>query len=99
WGIPTVDSIRMVREAAPQVTLIASGGLRDGLDVAKAIALGAHLGGLSRPFLKAATSSTAAVVEVAQAMVTELRIAMFCIGAKNLAALRDTPHLVVWENV
>ncbi len=93
WGIPTADSIRMVREAAPDVTLIASGGLRNGLDVAKTIALGAHLGGLSRPFLKAATVSTAAVVEIAQAIVAELRIAMFCIGAKNLAELRDTPHL------
>jgi len=95
WGIPTADSIRMVREAAPEVVLIASGGLRNGLDVAKAIALGAHMAGLSRPFLKAATVSTAAVVEVVQATVAELRIAMFCIGAKNLSELRDTPHLVV----
>ena len=96
WGIPTADSIRMVRETAPEVVLIASGGLRNGLDVAKVIALGAHLGGLSRPFLQAATTSTAAVVEVAQATVAELRIAMFCIGARNLAELRDTPYLIVW---
>jgi len=96
WGIPTADSIRMVREAAPEITLIASGGLQNGLDVAKAIALGAHLGGLSRPFLKAAMISTTAVVEVAQATLVELRIAMFCIGARNLTELRDTPYLVAW---
>lgn len=94
WGISTADSIRMVRAAAPDVLIIASGGLRDGLDVAKALALGAHIGGMTRSLLRAALISTEAVIEVIQATVTELRIAMFCIGAQTPGELRDTPHLV-----
>ena len=61
WGIPTAEAIRNVRGAAPALTVIASGGLRTGLDVAKCMALGASLCGLASPFLKAADQSTEAV--------------------------------------
>jgi len=94
WGIPTAESIQMVRQAAPNLLIIASGGLRDGVDVAKAIGLGARLAGMAAPFLKAAVVSDEAVLEVIQVVLVQLRIAMFCIGARNLDELYATPHLV-----
>ena len=96
WGIPTVDSIRTVRGAGvPEGRkLLASGGVRDGLDVAKALALGADLAGMARPFLKAASMSVETVVELAGVIRDQLRIAMFCVGAASLESLKNTPHLV-----
>ena len=94
WGIPTAESIQMVHQAAPELLIIASGGLRDGVDVAKVIALGARLAGMAAPFLKAAVASDEAVLEVIQVVLAQLRITMFCIGASNLEELHATPHLV-----
>ncbi len=91
WGIPTAEAILNVRRAAPGLPIIASGGLRDGIDVAKCLALGAGLGGLAGPFLKAAAVSVEAVAEVAGELVRELRIAMFAAGAPNLAGLQAVP--------
>jgi isopentenyl-diphosphate Delta-isomerase len=94
WGIPTAASINMAKLGAPGVTLIASGGIRTGLDVAKAVALGADAAGLALPLLKPATESTAAVVAVLQNIIEVLRIALFCTGCADIAALKNTPHLV-----
>jgi isopentenyl-diphosphate delta-isomerase len=91
WGIPTADSIQHVREAAPGLPIIASGGLRDGIDVAKCIALGADLGGMAGPFLKAAADSPDAVRRLIWALTTQLRIAMFASGAADIPALKQTP--------
>lgn len=91
WGIPTADSIQYVRQTAPQLPVLASGGLRDGIDIAKCIALGATLGGMAGPFLKAAADSTEAVLKLEREVSTQLRIAMFCAGAKDLTALAQTP--------
>lgn len=88
WGIPTADAVREARTAAPGATLIASGGIRDGIDVAKAIALGADLAGCAGPMLRAAAAGEAEVAEVVDVFVEELRLAMFCTGASNLADLR-----------
>ncbi len=88
WGTPTADAVRNVREAAPQLPVIASGGLRDGIDVAKCIALGATLGGLAGPFLKAAAQSAEAVVETINELAREIRIALFATGCKNIEALQ-----------
>lgn len=88
WGTPTADAVRNVREAAPQLPVIASGGLRDGIDVAKCIALGATLGGLAGPFLKAAAHSAEAVVETINELAREIRIALFATGCKNIEALQ-----------
>ena len=87
WGIPTPESIRALAEL-PGITLIGSGGVRNGVDAAKAIALGADLVGLAYPFLEAASESAERVVERAERIVRELKIAMFCLGAKDLAALK-----------
>lgn len=94
WGIPTAESILQVRSVAPRVPLIASGGLRSGLDGAKALALGADAFGMATPFLRAADRSAEAVVEVFESIARELRVAMFCAGLPDLRALKGTDRLV-----
>jgi isopentenyl-diphosphate delta-isomerase len=96
WGIPTAESLRMVLDGGVHEggKVFASGGVRNGLDAAKALALGAHLVGLARPFLKAAAISAEAAVDLGGVLRDQLRIAMFGIGARDLAGLRGTPHLV-----
>jgi isopentenyl-diphosphate delta-isomerase len=91
WGIPTAEAIQNVRRAAPQLPVIASGGLRDGIDAAKCIALGAGLGGLASPFLKAAAVSVEATSEAIAELARELRIAMFAAGAGSISQLQTTP--------
>jgi isopentenyl-diphosphate delta-isomerase len=91
WGIPTAESIQMVRRAAPGVTLIASGGIRTGVEAAKAIALGADAVALATPFLPPATVSPEAVGDKIREILEELRTAMFCVGAGNLQELKSVP--------
>jgi isopentenyl-diphosphate delta-isomerase len=93
WGIPTAESLLMARRGAPNLPIIASGGLRDGIDAAKCIALGASAAGIARRFLQAAAISAEAADEAAAETVTELRIAMFAAGAGNIQTLRQTPLL------
>lgn len=93
WGIPTPDSILQVA-SVPGVSVIGSGGLRNGLDVAKALALGAHLAGMAYPFLRPATESAEAVVQAVDRIVRELRVAMFCLGARTIEELRRVP---IWR--
>ncbi len=88
WGLPTPESIRQVRRVEG-LTVIASGGVRNGLDVAKAIALGADLAGLAHPFLAPALESAERVAEKVRRTVRELRICMFCLGVKTIAELRS----------
>ncbi|QXD14490.1 type 2 isopentenyl-diphosphate Delta-isomerase [Rhodocaloribacter litoris] len=90
WGLPTPEAIRQVR-TVPGVTVIGSGGIRSGLDVAKAIALGADLAGIAAPFLQPALENADAVARHAARLVHELKIAMFCTGARTLAELRHAP--------
>jgi isopentenyl-diphosphate delta-isomerase len=91
WGIPTAASIRYVREAVPDLPVFASGGLRDGIDIAKCIALGAELGGMAGPFLKAAARSVEDTRKLVWEVSTQICIAMFASGAANIAALKQTP--------
>lgn len=92
WGIPTADSLRYCREAAPGLPIFASGGIKDGIEAAKCVALGASLVGLAGEFLRAADRDGATgVVELAATITDELRVAMFCAGAGNIAALGQTP--------
>jgi isopentenyl-diphosphate delta-isomerase len=88
WGLPTAQCVQEVRAIAPEIPLIASGGLRHGVDVAKAIALGADLGGLAFPFLQAAAQSEAAVADLAEALIAELTTVLLCTGVCNLSQLR-----------
>lgn len=88
WGIPTAEAVREIRRELPDVPLIASGGLRGGLDIAKCIALGADLGGMAGPFLRAAAESAEAVVELIDHTSRVLRVCMFATGSRDLDALR-----------
>jgi isopentenyl-diphosphate Delta-isomerase len=90
WGISTTDCIASIRTVAPSAPLIASGGLRNGLDIAKAIALGADVAGLALPFLQAADTSVAAVRELTQILMAEVQTVLFCTGNANLAALQQS---------
>jgi isopentenyl-diphosphate delta-isomerase len=89
WGIPTEEALVAVRNALPEVPLVASGGIRSGLDVAKAIALGADLAAFGQPLLAAALASADKVEEFIHSIIYELKVAMLCVGAGNLAALRQ----------
>jgi isopentenyl-diphosphate Delta-isomerase len=90
WGLPTSECIREVRAALPHVPLIGSGGIRSGLDMAKALALGADIVGTAKPALLEAVNERGAeaVAEGLSAYLRELRIAMFCAGCGDLRALR-----------
>lgn len=90
WGIPTAESLRMARRGAPGIPLVASGGIRDGIEMAKAIALGANACGVARPFLRAANDSVSAVVDLVEVLVDQLRTAMFTSGAGDIEALQRT---------
>ena len=90
WGIPTSRSILNVRNASATVPLIACGGLRNGLDLAKALALGADIGAMARPFLLKAHESEEALDNFIADTLTELRICMFGAGAGNLSTLKGT---------
>ena len=90
WGIPTAECIVSTRAAAPDVPLIASGGLQNGLDAAKALALGADIAGLARPFLQAAAESESAAGVLAEVLIAEIATVMFCTGCGNLDELKHS---------
>ncbi len=91
WGIPTAYSIHYCRQAAPSLPIIASGGIRNGIDVAKCIALGATIVGFAGAFLRTAVSDgVSGVIEMANTVTSELRIAMFAAAAADHAALSQT---------
>jgi isopentenyl-diphosphate delta-isomerase len=93
WGIPTAQALINVRAAAPGLTTFASGGVRDGIDIAKSIALGASLGGMAGPFLKAADDSLEATIATIQLIRRQIQIAMFASGAVDIAILKQTELL------
>ena len=93
WGIPT--AVSTVEASSVHDCVIASGGVRSGLDIAKAIALGARAGGLAKPFLAPAGQGTDAVVDLIETLALELRTAMFVTGSDSIDALRETEYVVL----
>jgi isopentenyl-diphosphate delta-isomerase len=95
WGIPTARSLQMVKKSAPELLVFASGGLRDGLDVARSIALGATLGGLASPFLKAATISSEETIHTIEEIQREIQICLFACGIHDLPAFRGNSSILM----
>jgi isopentenyl-diphosphate delta-isomerase len=87
WGIPTADSIMNVKKIAPKLTIFASGGLKDGLDIAKCLALGASLGGMASQFLKAAAESMEKTIQLIKLTQRQIQVGLFGIGASDLTEL------------
>lgn len=94
WGLPTADTIRLAREVAPRGTLIASGGIRSGVDVAMAIALGADLAASAGSMLRAADEGEETLDAAVDEITDTLRIAMFCAGARDVGGLFRDASLV-----
>jgi len=90
WGIPTADSILNVQKAVPDMTIFASGGLKDGLDIAKCIALGATMGGMAGQFLKSAAISTEKTVDMMNLTKRQIAVTMFACGAASIEDLQNT---------
>jgi isopentenyl-diphosphate delta-isomerase len=88
WGIPTAQALVEVRHTLPDLPLVASGGIRTGMDAAKALALGADVVAVARPLLRPAIESADAATDWLQRFVDELRICLHGCGAANLTALR-----------
>jgi isopentenyl-diphosphate delta-isomerase len=94
WGIPTPIALVEAREGAPGLPLLATGGVRSGLDAARAIALGATLVGMGAPFLRAASAGEEPLRAFLDQFLAELRVAMQLSGARRVSDLRQAPALV-----
>lgn len=94
WGIPTARSLQMVMKSAPELMIFASGGLKDGLDVARCIALGATLGGLTSPFLRAATISAEETILSIEEIQREMQICLFACGIQDMATFRGNTTIL-----
>lgn len=94
WGIPTPIAVVESTQGAPGLPIIATGGVRSGLDAARALALGATLVGVGFPFLKAASEGLDAVRAFLDTFLAELAVAMQLAGAADITALRSVPVVV-----
>ncbi|HEX6377498.1 MAG TPA: type 2 isopentenyl-diphosphate Delta-isomerase [Nitrososphaeraceae archaeon] len=96
WGIPTAVSLIEVSKSV-KIPVIASGGIRNGLEVAKCIALGANMCGMAFPFLRHASKSLESLYEFTNRTLIELRSAMFLVGSKNINQLGKSRFIVTGE--
>ncbi|HSM24353.1 MAG TPA: type 2 isopentenyl-diphosphate Delta-isomerase [Anaerolineaceae bacterium] len=86
WGIPTADALAAVRNENLDLPIFASGGLKDGMDLAKSLALGANLAGMAGVFLKAAVDSLDHLLNTIHVFERIIRISMFVTGSKDLSS-------------
>lgn len=93
WGIPTARAVADVRRSCPDTLLIASGGIRNGLECAKSMRLGADMVGIAAGILQSAVADAEALVHQLEIIIQQLRIACFCTGSVDLAQLRRAPLL------
>jgi len=94
WGIPTAASIIEVSSAV-SIEVIGSGGIRSGIDIAKALSIGADMAGMAHPLLRPATESVESVAKVLRRLRSELRMAMFLTGCKDVGELKNSPHVIL----
>lgn len=94
WGLPTADCILQVRQISKRIPLIASGGIRNGLEAAKCLALGADLVGFALPFLKAANESESALQTLTEILIDELKTVLFCTGNRDLESFLRSDALI-----
>jgi len=94
WGIPTAASIIEVSSAI-SIEVIGSGGIRSGIDIAKALSIGADMAGAAHPLLRPATESVESVAKVLERLRSELRAAMFLTGCKDVDELKNSPHVIL----
>lgn len=97
WGHPTPTALKQLHPYRDRATLIASGGIRNGLDMAKALILGASLCGSARPFLAPARESPDAVIALIETLKRQFKTAMFLLGAKSVPELIDNHNLLLNE--
>ncbi len=95
WGIPTPLALQQAQAFKNEAKFIASGGLRNGLDLAKSVILGAHLGSMASPLLTTAMVSTQATLELLQQIQRQLATSMFLLGTKKIENLRHHMDLIL----
>jgi isopentenyl-diphosphate delta-isomerase len=95
WGIPTAESLESIKKRFPDKVIFASGGLRNGIDVIKALAMGANLGGMAGPFFREAAKSEDELHQAVSVILKQMKIATFVVGAKNLIELKDNKILKI----
>ena len=98
WGIPTPTALQMLKPYRKQVTLIASGGIRSGIDMVKALILGASLCGVASPFLKSAMVSADSVIQAILRLKRQFATAMFLLGVSRVETLIGNETLLVRED-
>lgn len=98
WGIPTPAALRMMKPYRHEVNLIASGGVRNGIDMVKSLILGASMCGMARPFLNPARESADAVRAVIRRIRREFTTTMFLLGAGKIESILGREELILDEH-
>lgn len=94
WGVPTAISV-VETSKKTDLEIIASGGLRTGVEIVKSVALGAKSGGMAKPFLEKAVEGKEALAEHVDHILREIKVAMFLVGAKNVEELGKVPVVIL----